>query len=183
MRLLERLHGKRGAVGVVNLAVKREWLLLAIGGAQIVDKFDGRRLAQIVVEPKGLEIIRIDPRHQSQFHASTEHLVDDRNLFGQTQRMVQRHDIAHGADAHMARARPGADRVQARRRHPAFIGTEVMFDAETVVETKLVAERKLAPQFLVALMRGHAGLSPDMGKMSELHEASSLATFLIAYGT
>jgi len=45
-----------------------------------------------------------------------------------------------------------------------------MLDAETVVEAELVAELKLAPELLVALMRGHVGLAPDMGEVSEFHE-------------
>src|SRR4029079_1937820 len=43
------------------------------------------------------------------------------------------------------------------------------------VVTKPVAHLKLAPQFLVALVRGHAWLAPDMREMGELHSAFSKA--------
>ena len=45
----------------------------------------------------------------------------------------------------------------------------MMLDAERVVETKLVAQRELTPQLLVALVRRHSGLAPDMGEMREFH--------------
>ena len=35
---------------------------------------------------------------------------------------------------------PAGDRVERRRRHPAFVGTEMMLDAEAVVEAEIVAE-------------------------------------------
>ena len=65
-----------------------------------------------------------------------------------------------------------SDHVERGRRHPAFVGAEMMLDAEAVVEAELVAELKLAPELLVALMRGHVGLAPDMGEVSEFHERS-----------
>ncbi len=83
--------------------------------------------------------------------------------------MVQRHDEAHGADAEPLGSRAAGDGVERRRRHPAFVGAEMMLDAEAVVEAEIVAELKLAPELLVALMRGHAGLAPDMGEVSEFH--------------
>src|SRR4029078_12637651 len=58
---------------------------------------------------------------------------------------------------------------------PALVGTEMMLDAEGIVVTKPVAHLKLAPQFLVALVRGHAWLAPDMREMGELHSAFSKA--------
>ena len=151
--------------------MKRERLLLAIGRAQIVDEFERWRLAQIIVEAERLEIIGIDARHQPELHAPAEHLVDDCDFLGQAQRMIERHDVAHRTDAHAAGARAGADRVQAWRRHPAFVRAEVMLDAEAVIETEFVAQLKFAPQLLVALVRGHPRLAPDMGKMGELHWA------------
>src|ERR1035438_3291621 len=87
--------------------------------------------------------------------------------------MVERHDIAHGTDAHAARACARSNRVQTRRRHPALVRTEVMFDAEAVIEAKSVAEFKLAPQLLITLVRVHSRLAPDMRKMRELHYAIS----------
>ena len=52
VRLLQRLHREQGAVGVVNVAVKGEGLLFAIGRPQVFDEFERRRFAQIVVESR-----------------------------------------------------------------------------------------------------------------------------------
>jgi hypothetical protein len=49
----------------------------------------------------------------------------------------------------------------------------MMFDAEAVIEPEFVTQLKLAPQLLVTLVRIHAWLTPDMGKMGELHFAFS----------
>src|SRR5215831_15563966 len=172
MRTLERLHRKLGAVGVVDFAMEGEWLPLAIGGAKIIDELERRRLPQIVVEAEGLEIIGVDARHQSEFHAPAEHLIDDGDLLGQTQGMIERHNIAHRTDTHAARAHARPDGVEARRRHPAFVGPEMVFDAETIIEAKLVAHLKFAPQLLIALVRVHPWLTPDMRKMGEFHCAN-----------
>ena len=51
-----------------------------------------------------------------------------------------------------------------------------MLDAERMVEAKFVAERKLAPQLLVTLVRRHAGLGPDMGEVGEFHVIMLLAS-------
>src|SRR5262245_33295368 len=45
----------------------------------------------------------------------------------------------------------------------------MMFDAEAIVEPEFVTQLKLAPQLFVTLVRIHARLTPDMGKMGELH--------------
>jgi hypothetical protein len=47
----------------------------------------------------------------------------------------------------------------------------MMFDAKCAIEPDFIAQRELAPKLLVALMRRHAGLGPDMRKMRELHAA------------
>ena len=48
-----------------------------------------------------------------------------------------------------------------------------MLDAEGVIEPHLVAQSELAPQLLVACMRRHAGLGPDMGEVGEFHACRS----------
>ena len=63
--------------------------------AQIIDEFQRRRFALPVVEAEGAEIIRIDAGHEAELHAAAEHLIDDRDFFGEPQRMIERHDIAH----------------------------------------------------------------------------------------
>src|SRR5215469_6477237 len=172
MRALQRLHCKLGVVGVVDFAVEREWLLLAIRGMKIMDEFKRRRLPQIVVEAERLKIVGVDARHQSDLHAPTKHLIDDRDLLGQAQGMIERHNVAHRTDAHAARVHRGADGIEARGRHPALVRPEMVFDAEAVVEANVVAHLKFAPQLLIALMRGHPRLTPDMRKMREFHCAN-----------
>ena len=169
MRLLHRLHGQERAVGLVVVAVEGERLLVAIGGAQVVHELEGRRFAEVVVDAERREIARADAGHEAAFEAAAEHLIDDGDLLGEPQRMMQRHDEAHGADAQPLGPRAAGDGVERGRRHPAFVGPEMMLDAEAVVEAEVVAERKLAPELLVALVRGHVGLAPDMGEVGEFH--------------
>jgi hypothetical protein len=87
--------------------------------------------------------------------------------------MIERHDVAHRPDAQPLGARAGADRVKARRRHPALVGAEVVLDAERMVEAERVAQSELAPELLVAFVRRHAGLGPDMGEMGKFHGTAS----------
>jgi hypothetical protein len=47
----------------------------------------------------------------------------------------------------------------------------MMLDAERMIEAERVAQLQLAPQLLVALMRRHSGLGPDMGEVGEFHAA------------
>jgi len=63
---------------------------------------------------------------------------------------------------HPARARGRAGAINRRRRHPAFIGIEVMLDGKAKVETQLVASRQLAPSLFVSLRHSHARLVPYM---------------------
>src|SRR3979409_1539122 len=63
MRALQWLHGKLGALGMELVAVKREGLRLAEGGAQITDEFHRRRLAATVIESKRTNIDTTHPRH------------------------------------------------------------------------------------------------------------------------
>src|SRR5215510_13044473 len=100
MRELQWRYSKLRAVGVVRIAVKGESLLFAISRTQIFDELERRRLAQIVVEAKGLEIIRVDPRDEPEFHAPAHHLIDESDFLRQTQWVIQRHDITHRANAH-----------------------------------------------------------------------------------
>src|SRR6185312_15838547 len=140
----------------------------------VVDKFERRRFSQIVVEAKWLEVIGIDTGNESKFHAATDDLVHERDFFSKTQRMIERNNIAHRADADFLRARGRSDHKQAGRRHPALVGPKMMFDAERVVEAERVAQLQLAPKLLVTLMRSHAWFAPDMRKMGKLHSLSLL---------
>ena len=99
MRTLQWPHRKLGAVGVEVAAVERERLHLAECRAHVIDELERWRFAQVVVEPERAEIIGIDSRNKPQLHAPTEHLIDDRDLLRQTQGMVERDDVTHGADA------------------------------------------------------------------------------------
>ena len=121
MRLLHRLHREHRAVGLVVVAVEGERLLVAIGRAQVVHEFEGRRFAEIVVDAERREIARADAGHQAAFEPPAEHLIDDGDFLGEPQRMVQRHDESHGADAQPLGARAAADGVERGRRHPAFV--------------------------------------------------------------
>jgi hypothetical protein len=112
--LLHRLYGELRALGVMNVAVKGERLLFAIGRAQIFDEFERWRLAQIVIESKRLEIIGIDARHEPELHASADDLVNECNFLRQPQRVIQRHHVTHRTDTHAARARRRADNIEAR---------------------------------------------------------------------
>ena len=139
MRTLERLHRKLRVIGMKLLAVERERLRVAERRAHVIDEFERRRFALAVIEAERAEIIRIDAGDEAELHAAAQHLVDDRDLFGKPQRMIERHDVAHRPDAQPLGARAGADRIKARRRHPAFVGTEMMLDAKRVVEAEIVA--------------------------------------------
>jgi hypothetical protein len=139
MRALQWLDRNLGTIGVEFVAVEREGLRLAECRTHVIDKFEGRRLAEIIVEPEGAEIIRIDAGNEPQLHAAAEHLIDNRDLLGQTQGMVERNNVTHGANAQTTCACACADRIQTRRRHPALVGTEVMLDAKAVIEAELIA--------------------------------------------
>src|SRR4029450_2728722 len=120
MWALQWRYSKLRTVGVVRIAVKGERLLFAISRTQIFDELELRRLAQIVVEAQRLEIIRVAPRDEPEFHAPPHHLINESDFLRQTQRVVQRHDIAHRANAHSACPGGGTDDVQAGRTDPAF---------------------------------------------------------------
>ena len=161
-------------VGVKLLAVERKRLRLAEGRAHVLDEFERRRLPCAIVETEGPEEMRIDAGNEAELHAAAEHLIDNRDLFGEPQRMIKRHNVPHRSDAQTPGARAGGNRVQAWRRHPAFVGTKMMLDAKGVVEPDLVAHCKLAPELLIALMRRHAGLRPNVGKMRKLHRIKTI---------
>jgi hypothetical protein len=50
----------------------------------------------------------------------------------------------------------------------------MVLDAERVIEAGLVAHRKLTPELLIALMRRHAGLRPNVGEVRELHRIKTI---------
>src|SRR5262245_7732666 len=145
MWTLQRRYSKLCTIGVMHIAVKRKWLLFAVSCAQIFDKFKCRRLAQIVIEAKRLEIIGVDSRNEPQLHAAAYDLVDERDFLRQTQRVIQRHDITHSPDAYSTCARGGPDDIKAGRRDPAFIGAKMMFDTKAVIEAEFVAQLELTP--------------------------------------
>jgi hypothetical protein len=89
--------------------------------------------------------------------------------------MIERHDIAHGPDAQVLGPRAGADGIKARRRHPALVGPKMMFDAKRMIEAERVAQLQFTPQLLVALMRRHSGLGPDVGEVGEFHGVNFMA--------
>jgi len=45
----------------------------------------------------------------------------------------------------------------------------MMLNTKAVIEAKFVAQLKLAPEFLIALMGHHTGLAPDVRKMCEFN--------------
>jgi len=84
-------------------------------------------------------------------------------------RVMQRHHVPHGAEPDALGARRRRDRVEVGRRHPAFLGAEMVLDREGVVEAERVGQLQLAPELFVALAGRHALLAPDMGEMGESH--------------
>lgn len=149
-------------------------VVVGIGGIEKIDEFqrDGAAVFEIALE--GLEIVRRDAGHQPDLEPSVGHLIGDGDLFGEAQRMMQRHDVAHAAEADFFGAGGGADGVEAGRRHPAFIGPEMMFDAKAVIETGFVGDFQFAPKLLETFGRCHAGLAPDMGEMGKFHGGNFL---------
>src|SRR4249919_2972378 len=104
MRTLEWLHRNLGAFSVEIGSVERKGLRVAECRTHVIDKFERRRLAEIIIEPERSKIICIDSGNEPQLHAATEHLIDNRDFFGQAQGMVQRDDVAHRAKAQTTRA-------------------------------------------------------------------------------
>src|SRR5262245_1773930 len=145
MRTLQRRYSELRTVGMVRIAVKGERLLFAIGRTQIFNELERRRLSQIVVEAKGLEIIRVDPRDEPELHAPAHYLINESDFLRQTQRVIERHDITHRANTHSPCPGSRTDDIEARRRHPAFVGTKMMFDAKAVIEPEFVTQFQLAP--------------------------------------
>src|ERR1700680_5146025 len=139
MRPLQWLHRNLGAISVEFVAVEREGLGPAEWRPRVINKLERRRLEESIVEPEGAEIIRIDSGNEPQLHAATDHLINNRDLLGQTQGMVERDNVTHRANAQTTRACARADRIQTRRRHPALVRTEVMLDTKPVIEAELIA--------------------------------------------
>src|ERR1700730_3335256 len=138
MRMLEWLHRKLGAFSMEIAAVERKGLGLAECRTHVIDKFERRRLAEIIVETERAKIICIDSGNEPQLHATAEHLIDNCDLLGQAQGMVQRDNVTHRAKAQTTRACARSDCVQTRRGHPALIRAEVMLDAKPVIKAELI---------------------------------------------
>src|ERR1700730_10273442 len=128
MRTLEWLHRNLGAFSVEIASVEREGLRPAECYTHVIDKFERRRLAEIIVESERAKIICIDSGNEPQLHATAEHLIDNCDLLGQAQGTVEWDNVTHRANAQTPRTCARADRIQPRRRHPALIGAEVMLD-------------------------------------------------------
>src|SRR3984893_11365060 len=111
MRTLEWLHRNLGTFSVEIAAMEREGLRPAECRTHVIDKFERRRLAEIIVESERAKIIRIDSGNEPQLHAATEHLIDNCNLLGQAQGMVERDDVTHRANAQTTRTCARADRI------------------------------------------------------------------------
>src|ERR1700738_5479438 len=126
MRMLEWRARKLGACSMEIAAVERKGLRPAECRTHVIDKFKRRRLAEIIIESERAKIIRIDSGNEPQLHAATEHLIDNRDFFGQAQGMVQRDNVTHRAETQTTRACACSDRVQTRRRNPALIRAAVL---------------------------------------------------------
>src|ERR1700738_5696419 len=126
MRTLKWLHRNLGAFSMEIASVEREGLDLAECHTHVIDKFERRRLAEIIIESERAKIICIDSGNEPQLHAATEHLIDNRDFFGQAQGMVQRDNVTHRAETQTTRACACSDRVQTRRRNPALIRAAVL---------------------------------------------------------
>src|SRR5437016_383055 len=101
-------------------------------------ELEGWRCAEVVVDAERSEITGTDAGNEAALKTPVQRLVDDGDLFGEAERIVQRHDEAHGADAKPFGSRAAGDGVERGRRHPAFVGAEMMLDAEAVVEAEFV---------------------------------------------
>ena len=169
VRFLHRHHGQTHIVVIVVFALEAENMVARKSGLQHRDGFIGPGAAVGEVGFERTEVMRQDARHQAQLQAPIEHLVQDSRFFGDAQRVVQRHDPAHGADLHAFGVHRGAGAENGRGRHQAFIGPEVVFHRESVVESKVVGEREFAPEKLVALAGCQRRLGPDVGEVTEFH--------------
>jgi hypothetical protein len=54
-----------------------------------------------------------------------------------------------------------------------------MLDAERLIEAEFVAQLQFAPELLVAFVRGHSGLGPDVGEVSKFHGVTAVADTLL----
>jgi hypothetical protein len=70
-------------------------------GLQVIQKFQGGGLAVFVVQAERAEIAGVDSGHQAEFQPAAQHLIGNRDLLGEPDRTIERHHIAHGADAHV----------------------------------------------------------------------------------
>src|SRR5262245_41442868 len=113
--------------------------------------------------------IRHDSRNQTELEPAVGDVIQHGRILDNSQRVVERRDIAHGADTQLPCARRSRRTVDRRRRHPAFVGVEVVLDAKPKVEAALIGKSDLAPELVVALGGVHARLIPNMREVSEFH--------------
>src|SRR5215510_2277971 len=145
MGFLYRLHGKR----YVLILMKRPFeAQRSFGGKGFLDKRQGliRQVSAVFeISAIGSEKVRHNSRHQTKLQAPVQYVVQNGGILGDSQRVVKGSDKTHWSMPHLARAPSRAGAIDRRRRHPTFVGIEVMLNGETKVETELVAGFKLPP--------------------------------------
>jgi hypothetical protein len=171
MRLLYRLYSQCDVFILACLACEAERSVARKRFLDEQQRFMGLGAAILEIGAVGPEKIRYDTRNQTELEPAVRYVVQHGGVLDDAQRIVERHNIAHGADAQPARARRRRGAVNRRRRHPAFVGVEVVLDAKSEVKAELVGKPELAPELLVALGGVHARLIPDVREMSEFHSA------------
>src|SRR5688572_17747429 len=133
----------------------------------------GECAAILEIGAVGSKKIWHDARNETELETAVGNVVQYCDIFRNAERIVERHHISHRADAHAFGPRGRRCAVDRRRRHPAFVGIEVMLDAKSEIKPGFIRERQLAPQLFIARGWSHAWLVPDMRKMRELHRAIS----------
>src|SRR5215469_10323262 len=98
MRPLLGIDCKLCVLELMEAAVERE--RLGIGKRPAHERDELKRLvaARLVIGSEWSEVIRHDPWDQTDLEPSADDLVRERDLFRQTQRMMQWDDVSHPAD-------------------------------------------------------------------------------------